>query len=317
MTLTLSLQPWGVDPRNAPPRLKIRPNGFPLFLMAMAGMLLPAETRESQWKGDRLACAVCHKDVVKSFRPTAHGKAMEFGADGRDLTCASCHAGDVAKHMETSDPKLIRNPGREEAGDAAESCLGCHANQKVLMFWRGSSHQMAAVGCPSCHSIHKPNSRGRLMVKQTEPETCFGCHGNLRKALMQRSTHLIRDERGMSRVECSTCHNPHGTQTEMLISANQVNEKCYSCHQEKRGPFLYEHAPVRENCVLCHAAHGSNNTGLLKMRIPQLCQSCHIQGRHQSVAGRPNAIWNINRGCVQCHAQIHGSNHPSGIILMR
>ena len=292
---------------------------FPALLLLSAGIVRPAtEERESQWKGDKIACATCHEDIVKTFQPTAHGKAMEFGGGrGQDVTCGSCHGGDLTKHMDSADPQFVRNPGKAKPGETSDSCLGCHSTQKPVAFWRGSSHQMASVGCSSCHSVHKPNARGQLLAKKTESETCFSCHSNQRKAVMQRSTHMIRDERGTSRMECSTCHNPHGTQSEKLISANSVNDKCYSCHQEKRGPFLHEHAPVRENCMACHSAHGSNNTGLLKMRTPQLCQTCHIQGRHQTVAGRPNAMWNINRSCAQCHTQIHGSNHPSGTILMR
>jgi len=286
-----------------------------LWLTPLALLDAADGKRESKWNGDKLVCATCHEDVVKAFRPTAHGKAMEFGSR-RDVECASCH-GDLAKHMETADPTLAFNPGKAKPDAADETCLGCHSNQKAIALWRGSSHQMASIGCASCHSVHKTNAKGQLLTKKTESETCLGCHNTVRKAMMQRATHLIRDERGMSRMECSACHNPHGTPTEKLISANSVNEKCYSCHQDKRGPFLHEHAPVRENCMSCHTAHGSNNTGLVKMRVPQLCQTCHIQGRHQTVAGRPNAMWNINRSCRQCHSQIHGTNHPSGNILMR
>ena len=35
-----------------------------------------------------------------------------------------------------------------------------------------------------------------------------------------------------------------------MIKADSVNELCYTCHTEKRGPFLFEHAPVREDCVV-------------------------------------------------------------------
>lgn len=258
---------------------------------------------------------------------------MEFGSGGHDLTCASCHKGDLAKHMEAADPSLIRNPRKEKPEVGSQSCYSCHETEKRLMFWRGSQHETAGVGCLSCHSIHtqsganpriSPETGSRLvpgsaklLVKKTVNETCFTCHGSIRKATLQRSTHLFRDERGTARVECSSCHNPHGAQTEKLISANSINDKCYQCHQEKRGPFLWEHAPVRENCMTCHSPHGSNNEDLLAMRRPQLCQSCHIQGRHQTVAGRPNAMWNINRSCQNCHMQVHGSNHPSGPILQR
>ena len=31
-----------------------------------------------------------------------------------------------------------------------------------------------------------------------------------------------------------------------------------------------------ENCVNCHEAHGSSNPQLLKMRMPRVCDSCHV-----------------------------------------
>lgn len=287
-----------------------------LLLLSATLRAAPAE-RESRWKDDRLACASCHEEIVKAFRPTPHGKAMEFGSAAKDVTCASCHTGDLAKHMETADPTLVDNPAKIKPQAATENCLGCHESQKHMMFWRGSEHQSAGLGCTSCHSVHKPAADGKLLAKKTQYETCLSCHTNVRKAMLQRSTHLFRDERGASRMQCSSCHNPHGAQTEKLISANSINDKCYACHQEKRGPFLWEHAPVRENCLSCHTPHGSNNEQLLTLRRPQLCQTCHIQGRHQTVAGRPNAIMNINRNCQNCHTQVHGTNHPSGPILMR
>jgi predicted CXXCH cytochrome family protein len=47
-----------------------------------------------------------------------------------------------------------------------------------------------------------------------------------------------------------------------------VNDTCYQCHAEKRGPFLWEHAPVREDCTNCHSPHGSTQPSLLKARTP-------------------------------------------------
>ena len=38
-------------------------------------------------------------------------------------------------------------------------------------------------------------------------------------------------------MECSSCHNPHGsTNVRLLKTGNSVNEACSSCHAEKRGP---------------------------------------------------------------------------------
>jgi DmsE family decaheme c-type cytochrome len=104
-----------------------------------------------------------------------------------------------------------------------------------------------------------------------------------------------------------------------------VNETCYTCHMEKRGPLLWEHQPVRENCLTCHTPHGSTQARLLVQRPPYLCQDCHANSGHQAqpMAGQnlPGQIAAnfrlMAQGCVNCHSQIHGSNSPNGTFLTR
>ena len=98
---------------------------------------------------------------------------------------------------------------------------------------------------------------------------------------------------------------------------------CTGCHTDKRGPMLWEHAPVRENCATCHDPHGSSNDRMLVVRMPMLCQRCHIATKHPSSIYDNNAI-TVNksnrmfgRSCMNCHQNIHGSNHPSGQFFMR
>jgi predicted CXXCH cytochrome family protein len=67
---------------------------------------------------------------------------------------------------------------------------------------------------------------------------------------------------------------------EGLMAKASINDTCYQCHAEKRGPFLFEHAPVRENCLNCHTPHGSNQNTLLVAPIPFLCQQCHSNFLH-------------------------------------
>lgn len=114
-------------------------------------------------------------------------------------------------------------------------------------------------------------------------------------------------------MTCSSCHNPHGTASEKLLKANSVNENCYSCHAEKRGPFLWEHAPVVESCSNCHEPHGTNHEKLLKIFRPRLCQSCHVVTRHRTEPFTRTNFRVFNRSCANCHnGMIHGTNHPSG-----
>ena len=98
-------------------------------------------------------------------------------------------------------------------------------------------------------------------------------------------------------MACSDCHNPHGSAGPKLLAKNTVNETCYTCHAEKRGPFLWEHQPVNEDCTNCHTPHGSNITPLLKSRPPFLCDECH-DGPHNSQAPYGTAVAGLQGGGV-------------------
>lgn len=283
-------------------------------------------------------CSACHEQAVQDFAGTVHGKAWRFsittgigkGLNGARVSCQTCH-GDASAHVAEGDPTKIFNPAKAKPVEASQTCLKCHSQMNEHALWRGSKHESAGLSCLSCHTSHhapiaKFNESQLLTTTQaevkqlkmrTEAETCYQCHGNVRKSQFQRSTHLFRNEDRENHITCSSCHEPHGSIGEKMMRTASVNETCYTCHVEKRGPYLWEHAPVRESCANCHRSHGSNNIALLTKRTPMLCQQCHIQGRHQTIAGRPNSVFTTNRSCSNCHAQVHGSNHPSGINLQR
>jgi DmsE family decaheme c-type cytochrome len=137
---------------------------------------------------------------------------------------------------------------------------------------------------------------------------------------MKAYSHPLRE----GKMACTSCHSPHGATTEQQLIKQTLNDTCFQCHAEKRGPFLWEHAPVTEDCSNCHNPHGSNHPGMLVKRAPLLCQSCHSQSGHPSIAqdadglaaGTPSQYL-LGQSCLNCHSQVHGSNHPSGSRLMR
>ena len=167
--------------------------------------------------------------------------------------------------------------------------------------------------------MHSPKSATAQLKTASVTETCATCH-KTQVAKQQRFGHMPLRE---GKMDCASCHNPHGsTGVKLLKAGNWVNETCVSCHTEKRGPFLWDHAPVREACNTCHDPHGSNNDRMLVAKLPMLCQRCHIGTRHPStiydgaqLTARSNRL--IGRGCVNCHAQIHGSNSPAGHAFLR
>jgi DmsE family decaheme c-type cytochrome len=127
-------------------------------------------------------------------------------------------------------------------------------------------------------------------------------------------------------MTCTSCHDVHDGSKPKLIKADYTNELCYQCHTEKRGPFLWEHAPVRENCLNCHNPHGSNHDKLLVSQMPWLCQRCHLNTRHPgtfysniNAAGDAASPSNraVEHACKNCHQNVHGGNAPSGPYLGR
>ena len=288
-----------------------------------------AQTAGDEYVGSD-ACKDCHEAQFKNFSHTTHAKlANASGWKSKVTGCETCH-GPGKAHVAEGDPKKIKNPAKIKAAEASADCQTCHSQMNEHAMWRGSKHESAGLSCLNCHSAHRQvpvanpgqlfagmQSETKMLKQRTEAETCFQCHGDMRKAQFQRSTHLFRNEDRENRMTCSECHEPHGSIGPKMMRTASVNETCYTCHAEKRGPFLWEHSPARENCNTCHKPHGSNNTNLLIARAPMLCQECHIQGRHQTVPGRPGSGFLTSRACLNCHSQVHGSNHPSGINLQR
>ncbi len=274
-------------------------------------------------------CVRCHDETEKhSVLPIMQSKHAVM-ADPRtpfaDRGCETCH-GKSDEHWETAVNEGERRPppqvvfkGKFASPPEEQNkvCLGCHESG-LRMNWKGSQHETNSVACTSCHTLHI--GKDPVLIRTTQSEVCFACHKTQRSQIYRVSTHPIR----AGKMSCSQCHNPHGSMGPKLLVRPTLNETCYTCHAEKRGPFLWEHSPVRDDCSNCHTPHGSNHTPLLKARGPWLCQECHDAQFHPSTAYSGNNVPPpggvavsapdrlIAKNCLNCHSQVHGSNHPSG-----
>jgi DmsE family decaheme c-type cytochrome len=286
-------------------------------------------------KGDAV-CTSCHDETeiypVLAIGKTKHGVM----ADSRAPTCTTCH-GESKNHLnipkgEKDRPKPDRLFGMRPsipaelqveryfglfgkntttpADERNAPCLECHKGDKQL-HWAGSAHAAGDVACTSCHQIHTTKDRAR--DKHAQTEMCFACHKQQRAEINRASRHPIRE----GNIACSDCHNPHGTAGEKMLVRDNVNDTCYTCHMEKRGPFVRGHQPVSENCSTCHNPHGTNNPSLLIARQPFLCQQCHEPSSHRgnlpSLTGTSTGANLAARGCLNCHTNIHGTNNPANI----
>lgn len=263
--------------------------------------------QDATFVNDIETCRGCHEDSMKVFAGTTHALAAQAGSRGAAVTCESCH-GPRSKHVEnpTADLKLDRSSRAQST-----VCLQCHEGGSRIG-WKAGAHHSNDASCTSCHTVMEKKSDRALLAKATVTETCYSCHTEIRADANKMSHHPVRE----GRMDCASCHNAHGS-TEALLAKNTVNDTCYACHTEKRGPFVWEHAPVRESCATCHTPHGSNQRNLLTSKDPFLCLSCHSYGGHINLP-RYNRVSNpIGNGCSNCHVSTHGSNHPSGAKLTR
>ena len=271
------------------------------------------------------ACKDCHTQEYAQYLTTSHGRAQADGAAlPEKMGCETCHgagSAHVAAGGDKKDPGFatIGRPDKMAAAKANEICLGCHKGGEQF-YWQHSAHARKDLACVSCHSIHnsKDAAHAKLLKAENTTALCLTCHKSNHLA-MGKSAHMPIGSSGMS---CADCHNPHGSAGPKQIRANSVNELCTNCHADKRGPFLWEHAPVRENCLTCHDAHSSNNEKMLVSRRPFLCQRCHSGTGHptnlrDSRDLATGVIQLTNRSCSNCHSQIHGSNSPSGKTFIR
>jgi DmsE family decaheme c-type cytochrome len=261
-------------------------------------------------------CLACHEDV--DISGTIHGNAAHPRSPAAAQGCETCH-GPGSLHVEDPlNPATILRFDETAPRVANDACLSCHT-QSPHTLWEGSAHDARNLACSTCHSVHDPVTVTAQLKAGTELELCESCH-RTQVAKVKRVSHMPLSEGQMT---CSSCHNPHGsTNVKQLRVGNWINESCLSCHTEKRGPFLFEHAAGRESCASCHDPHGSSNHAMLVARQPMLCQRCHIGTRHPSTIYDNAAVLNgsnriIGRSCVNCHQQIHGTNHPSGQSLTR
>jgi DmsE family decaheme c-type cytochrome len=272
-------------------------------------------------------CIKCHDDaeVLSLFR-TPHGSRAEPHAPfaAGQLQCEACHGpgGAHAGRVRSGEarPEVIRF-GAGSAVPVArqnEACLGCHADA-VGDAWHAGAHERGGVACADCHRVHA--SQDAIRSTNLQSAICFDCHQRQRAEYAKPFHHPVEG----NLMGCTGCHRPHGSTNEFSLVRASVNDTCYGCHAEKRGPFLWEHAPVAEDCSNCHVPHGSSQPALLALRAPLLCQQCHSQAGHPSLAYGPEGLpgsgtpssYLVAGSCLNCHSQVHGSNHPSGSRLTR
>jgi len=268
----------------------------------------PAATADSGDYVGAETCKTCHEDLYNNWAKTAHWKTtLDTKGGPSHQGCEGCH-GPGADHVAGGGDKTKIFIFKEHSAKEIDArCLTCHASGTQHMNAINSEHAKSDVSCISCHSPHHAQTSEFLLVK-AQPQLCYSCHLQQKSQFEMPFHHRVNE--GL--VQCSDCHNPHGTVAAKQVRTSAAQDAvCFTCHADKRGPFVFEHEPVKvEGCQSCHTPHGSPNAHMLKMsNVNLLCLSCHTT----SFANAPGAPSFHNQAaqyqaCTLCHAQVHGSN---------
>ena len=267
---------------------------------AAPGFATIADLAKQASPSDPVVCASCH---ARMDDPVFHPKMAQSGhaflmRDGPDHGCAACHGAGSLHVASGGFPHLIVNPERQKAPDVVAACNACHEKGRTVEKWTCSEHSRQGVSCIECHDANAPKGR---TLRKPEIELCGRCHQDVKAQFLLSNRHRVPE----GRVQCSDCHDPHGN-TDRVRDQDLRFKACLACHQDKGGPFLFDHGIKRdEGCTACHDPHGSVNRRMLSFaRMKPMCMQCHPEVPHD-FKGKSGRQFD---DCLNCHVEIHGSD---------
>lgn len=282
-------------------------------LLLFAG--LPTGTAVAQ-EEEVMSCSDCH-DIAETFHANPHVRGTVVDGVIPNAVCESCH-GDGTAHMESGgDTELIMLP---VGLPGSNMCLSCHDKSTFWSSRAAGVHKNSNnVNCLTCHEIHEPEASETSLLTETEIALCGSCHSSKTATLRNKP---FGHEVGRGGMECSSCHNPHGTRGEGMMARTHAGEiACMECHVDKRGPFVFPHGgkEVASDCLSCHELHGSNNPMQLKRaNVYQLCIECHSPISGTTLGSQPPSFHDLTsprfQNCTTCHTAVHGSNRSPELL---
>jgi len=172
-------------------------------------------------------CYDCHKGVTA--RQHGHAPAVNW-------LCTSCHNGETGEfneHEEGLSKYTVPDP-------IAPLCLHCHEKHEQLWKTKRFNHELAdSGGCNKCLNSH--SSKELFYLRKSNWELCTGCHKekvagtHIVKTFtrVMHPTHNVKDpSRPGKDLTCTSCHNPHVSNSSSLHQSESVMGLCSRYHKK-------------------------------------------------------------------------------------
>ncbi len=278
--------------------------GFALLLSLLSTPTWAQDKEEVDYKSE--ACMECHDDIPAFSHKTRHNPAFK-------VRCEDCHSS-TQEHLDDPDASNIVSSGKA----LQDRCLTCHKQATEGSHFQANKHGNKVL-CVDCHQAHASEKPTRHLLKAQGTDACLSCHPNVRASFAKPYGHRLSH----GGLDCNSCHDIHATANTKYRGPNFDREaQCLSCHQEKQGPFVFEHVTgLAGDCTSCHEPHSSTNAMQLKRAtVQQLCLECHSSQRSLSSLGsQPPAIHDLRspryRNCTTCHTAVPGS--PTSPMVLK
>ncbi len=184
-------------------------------------VIMPPEIPGAKFVGSK-SCSDCHGQITKNFVTATHAKLKAQGVNAENIGCETCH-GPGSVHAESGGARnTIVNPRK-----SPEICFQCHLDMRGK-FNLPHSHPVlqGKVSCGDCHDPHKGDAiKAGPFALTTEMDTCTKCH------IAQRGPFVFEHE--AVREGCTTCHEPHGTINDKMLTQRNQN-LCLRCHFQQQ-----------------------------------------------------------------------------------
>jgi predicted CXXCH cytochrome family protein len=157
-------------------------------------------------------CFRCHEGQRSWLNePVVHGPIKER------RSCLSCHGA----HTGNATAMLDR--------EGQNLCFECH-NRKA--FQRRVVHAALENGCGTCHDAHA--GKNKKLLTQDVESLCRQCHEDTSQHLHKVSG--VKDPRTDEPLTCVSCHLPHSSDQDHLLTHEPTRELCIQCHDPSMRP---------------------------------------------------------------------------------